>query len=327
MTIPQLAALILISLIPLVLLIIVWALETYTVAVPRIGFIAVIWGLASLVATNLILEGVYATGVSLVRIRLLDAPLFEELLKAALLYLMSNRFLIRYTGDGTVYGFAVGTGFAIAENALFILGTENAVIGNALIRMVTTGLVHPALGALVGTSVGFLIYRPRWQRILGGILTLFTVIALHSGYNFLTAVTQARGLYIENVLVGFVSLGITVMLVHWTTYHLANQVLQELDSSEYPVETALAERGPAILRQLEQDQEALTREGASALRRYLSTYAHLTVLEEKRDDAFNRPSTIPVLRREIAYLRRYTHRLYRQMPAQERAWLDTHVHP
>ena len=40
--------------------------------------------------------------------------------------------------DGAVYGFAVGTGFAMAENLLYVSGTPDRALGIALARVLLT---------------------------------------------------------------------------------------------------------------------------------------------------------------------------------------------
>ncbi|MGM0566304.1 MAG: PrsW family intramembrane metalloprotease [Bacteroidota bacterium] len=82
------------------------------------------------------------------------SPLTEELLKALILFFLVSRRKIGFMVDGLVYGFAVGTGFALAEN-MFYLWDLNAH-GNIaiwIIRGFGTALMHGGATALFSTMI------------------------------------------------------------------------------------------------------------------------------------------------------------------------------
>ena len=50
------------------------------------------------------------------------APIYEEVFKGLILLYLFKRAKFTYSVDGALYGFAIGTGFAIVENFGYILG-------------------------------------------------------------------------------------------------------------------------------------------------------------------------------------------------------------
>jgi RsiW-degrading membrane proteinase PrsW (M82 family) len=82
------------------------------------------------------------TGTSFEAYRQVGAPVVEEALKAAFLAWLISSDRVGFTVDAAIYGFAVGTGFAFAEN-LFYLGTASQLSTAAwLVRGFGTAIMH-----------------------------------------------------------------------------------------------------------------------------------------------------------------------------------------
>lgn len=87
------------------------------------------------------------------------SPLFEEILKFAVLVLLVLRRRIVFVQQALCYGAAVGAGFAFAENIVYIVTFADMELGTALFRGLGTAVMHmvcPMTAATVltcGTSV------------------------------------------------------------------------------------------------------------------------------------------------------------------------------
>lgn len=112
------------------------------------------------------------------------APIYEEALKALILLYLFRQVKFTYSVDGALYGFAIGTGFAIIENFSYILyGDLSEVTLVAAQRIFSANLVHAFSTAAVGMTLGLFRsrkFRFRWQVPIIG-LTL--AIVQHMLYN------------------------------------------------------------------------------------------------------------------------------------------------
>lgn len=119
----------------------------------------------------------------------LAAPVVEEIAKALGLRLIHDRD--PEPEDGSIYGGAVGLGFAATENTIYIaaayaFANEGIALATAFYRGVATVAVHGAASAIAGHGVWRARYggAPAWA--LWGV---GAAIALHVGYNALAALT------------------------------------------------------------------------------------------------------------------------------------------
>jgi len=111
------------------------------------------------------------------------APLTEEILKALIVMFFIMRKRIGFTVDAAIYGFAAGTGFALAENIfyLFNLHAETSLL-TWILRGFGTALMHGGNTALLAVLVMSGIQRNKslYVVIWPGIMAAYI---LHSAYN------------------------------------------------------------------------------------------------------------------------------------------------
>ncbi|MCH7574964.1 MAG: PrsW family intramembrane metalloprotease [Candidatus Marinimicrobia bacterium] len=110
------------------------------------------------------------------------APVVEELLKAGLLIYLIERGKVGFAIDATIYGFALGTGFALVENSVYLMQLQNAPLSLWIIRGFGTAIMHGGTTALFGVISKLLIDRKgsgRWPYLVGLIPAAF----FHSLYN------------------------------------------------------------------------------------------------------------------------------------------------
>lgn len=127
-------------------------------------------------------------------------PIYEELLKSLILLYLFRHAKITYSVDGALYGFAIGTGFAIVENFGYIYGPPSEATIVALQRVFSANLVHAISSAVIGISLGMFYSKTsetRWQVPVIGFLL---AIGQHMLYNNIA--------YIINASDGIVPLGI-----------------------------------------------------------------------------------------------------------------------
>ena len=115
------------------------------------------------------------------------APVVEELLKAVVIAWLIHANRVGFLVDAAIFGFAVGTGFAVVENVYFLEIAKSSGIGLWLVRGFGTAIMHggaTAIFAVMGTSI--LEASPanelRFRAFLPG---LGIAIVLHSAFNHL----------------------------------------------------------------------------------------------------------------------------------------------
>lgn len=110
-------------------------------------------------------------------------PITEEILKALpiLIYatLISDKRETLFTAS-----MAVGIGFAVLENAFYLLNDPSFNMMDAIIRAFGTGLMHGMCTLLVGVGISFAKKRSKIF-VIGTFALLSTAITYHGIYNML----------------------------------------------------------------------------------------------------------------------------------------------
>lgn len=118
-----------------------------------------------------------------------SAPILEEILKGAILFYLIRRPDFTYFVDGAIYGFTVGIGFAIIENFEYVISNPSAALTLALMRVLSTNLIHATASGLIGIALGYSRFersssRRRQLTLLFGVITAMT---LHMAFNNLVS--------------------------------------------------------------------------------------------------------------------------------------------
>src|SRR5579883_2765318 len=88
------------------------------------------------------------------------APVVEETVKAAMMLALFARNRIGFMIDAAIAGFAVGAGFALVENAVYLAGyLGSANLGVWLVRGFGTAVMHGGATAAFGVVGQFLTER------------------------------------------------------------------------------------------------------------------------------------------------------------------------
>ena len=113
------------------------------------------------------------------------APLFEEILKALVALCVMRLFRIVFFAEALCYGAAIGAGFSLVENIIYIYFSPDMLFATALFRGLGTSMLH------IGCSSLFLVLwllakNNSWKNVfrLWGILPCILIHALYNLHHF-----------------------------------------------------------------------------------------------------------------------------------------------
>ena len=113
------------------------------------------------------------------------APLFEEILKALVALCVMRLFRIVFFAEALCYGAAIGAGFSLVENIIYINFSPDMLFATALFRGLGTSMLH------IGCSSLFLVLwllakNNSWKSVfrLWGILPCILIHALYNLHHF-----------------------------------------------------------------------------------------------------------------------------------------------
>jgi RsiW-degrading membrane proteinase PrsW (M82 family) len=176
---------VLISLAPvLIFLAVLIVLDSYKLISPKVIILTILAGgvsaLLSAAANNVLSSWGTMTPTAFSRYL---APLVEESAKAAFVVLLFRLNRVGFMVDAAIYGFAVGAGFSLVENSVYLyrLDTVNLLVW--LIRGFGTAAMHASTMAMLAVTAKNLIDRQgtfRWWAFVPGLVLAYTV---HSLFN------------------------------------------------------------------------------------------------------------------------------------------------
>ena len=115
------------------------------------------------------------------------APLVEEVLKGLLIVWLVRSNRIGFLVDAAIFGFAVGSGFALVENLAYLHMVPDASRATWVVRGFGTAVMHGGTTAVLAVVALTLIDRLAGAaRALSFLPGLAMATALHWGFNFLT---------------------------------------------------------------------------------------------------------------------------------------------
>ena len=175
----------LIGLLPVtVFLVALMAMDSYKLV--RLRAVAMVIGLGALAAVasyfanvafinGLGLDfGLYARSVG---------PLVEEVLKGLVVVLLLRTHRIGFLVDAAIFGFAVGTGFAMVENLYYLQDLGHASVAVWIVRGFGTALLHGGVQSIFAVMLLALTDR-RGKLDFGALLpALAAAWLLHAGFN------------------------------------------------------------------------------------------------------------------------------------------------
>jgi len=111
------------------------------------------------------------------------APIIEEGLKASVMIFLFRTHRIGFLVDSAILGFAVGAGFAVAENFYYLYMASDAHIAVWVVRGFGTAVMHGGVMALFGVMAQVLTERNMKINPLLYVPGFIVAITFHSVYN------------------------------------------------------------------------------------------------------------------------------------------------
>lgn len=114
-------------------------------------------------------------------------PLLEEVMKALPLAVAVFRKRTAFFAETLIYGAAVGAGFSLLENIIYVSSIEDFTIGDAVVRGFGTSLLHMGCTALCASCFllgsRFVMQRAFPLKALAAVLGFVPSFAIHFLYN------------------------------------------------------------------------------------------------------------------------------------------------
>ncbi|MFN8447896.1 MAG: PrsW family glutamic-type intramembrane protease [Anaerolineae bacterium] len=252
----------------------------------------------------------------------LTAPLVEEILKALVLIYFMRRPSFYYFVDGAVYGFGVGIGFAMIENFAYVSGTPTLAM--AVVRVLSTSLMHAMASGVVGISLGRL---RRTHRTLLPLLGIGAAIAIHVAYNYVVNSLTGLALLLVAVTIGVGGAALIAVQIMYGLRHEKAQFTRTLglQNDVSPGERqAIQQLGGAsietILREL---SKTFGEANVSLIRRLLITEANIGILQNNLSSRGVSPRLLAAWQSEIAQRQAESRELRRLLGRSVLAYLSS----
>ena len=111
------------------------------------------------------------------------APLIEEALKALVIVALIRMHRVGFLVDAAIFGFAVGTGFALVENVAYLEQFPDASMGTWMVRGFGTAIMHGGATAIFA-MVGLAMLDRQGRAGLRAFVPGYAIAAvLHSAFN------------------------------------------------------------------------------------------------------------------------------------------------
>jgi RsiW-degrading membrane proteinase PrsW (M82 family) len=248
------------------------------------------------------------------------APLSEEALKGFLLVWLAQNGRLSYSTEGTTYGFAIGTGFAILENGLYITTHPEAALSVALSRVLSVSVMHASTTALLGTIVGTYALQPtrlqrRWALLAWALASL-----IHGGFNFLALRLSGQAVLLAGMGVGLLSLAAVVWQIRASVRLDSRSIRRELLDSLSSGELAATLQPRHLADHLEAEAPALGQERMQRVYQYARLQAQRGLLRQSLLTA-QHGTARPLLERDLARVEQQLDVLRRGMGLYTWLWL------
>ncbi len=157
-------------------------MDSFKLVIKKILLISLFWGVFSAIIAYFLNTFLIDSGIEFKSYSRYIAPFIEEFIKSTLILFLVYKKRVGFMIDAAVYGFAIGTGFSLAENILYINAMENQNIIIWIIRGFGTAFMHGGCTAMFAV-----IYLGGKSRQVSNIFILTTAFlcayAIHSGFN------------------------------------------------------------------------------------------------------------------------------------------------
>lgn len=176
-----------ISLVPvLAFLVALIFLDSYKLAPLRLILLTLLAGTVaagmSFLANTFLMDSL---GLSKMHYSRYMSPVVEESIKAGAAFFLVYTRRVGFLVDAAIYGFAIGTGFALVENVYYLLqqDTQSPALALAIVRGFGTAVMHGGVTSIAAIMAKDRIDRADANPAAALIVPLLTAIFLHSLFN------------------------------------------------------------------------------------------------------------------------------------------------
>jgi len=217
------------SLVPVLLfLACLYLLDSFKLVSHKFLIVSIFWGILSAglsyLANNALIDHFSISYEILMRYA---APVVEEIIKALLVVLLIRVRRIGFSIDAAIYGFAIGAGFALIENIVYIAQMSSAVNMIVwLLRGFGTAIMHGGCTALLAMIMIMGVQRDR-SAVLALLPGLVAAVIIHSMFNhFLLNPFLQTALIITVLPITFLLVfkQSTLMLQDWLEIEFSNEI-------------------------------------------------------------------------------------------------------
>jgi RsiW-degrading membrane proteinase PrsW (M82 family) len=242
------------------------------------------------------------------------APWIEEAIKALIMVGLFRLNRIGYKLDAVISGFAIGAGFSVVENIIYLIRFPDYGAGTWLVRGLGTAVMHGTTLAIVAATAHEFAERETresagdfdfhiWWFVPGYIVA----VALHTAFNHFPdrpLVAMMGAIVIAPiVLIGIFNFGTEEAQKWLATEYAEHQIqLEALRAGRWP-ESPSGRKIGALAGRLDSEMAARLRRYWE-LQAYLVVEAEETMIEEANGDAVFDKSQVRAAFDELAELRR-----------------------
>ncbi len=172
------------SILPVLLfLVFLFLMDSFKLVVKKFIAFSLLWGCVCALISYLVNSFLQdTTGTAFEYLSRYLAPALEETLKAGFLFFLISKKRIGFMVDAAIYGFAIGTGFALCENLFYVYSLTDTSMLTWIIRGFGTAVMHGGCTALF--AVIYIGAKSRGKLtgffVAGGILLAYVI---HSVFN------------------------------------------------------------------------------------------------------------------------------------------------
>ena len=180
-----------VSLLPIVIyLVVIYNIDHFAlVSMKRLALLVLGGMVAALVCFGLfrLMEGILSDDQSDV-----VHPVMEEIVKTIPLFVLAWRKKIAFFIDSIICGAAVGGGFSILENLLYLTQGREMALGTGLFRGLEVALIHMGCSAIIAAGLMVAVRQMervrsrqelKWSDIATTVSLLVAALAMHVGHN------------------------------------------------------------------------------------------------------------------------------------------------
>src|SRR5258708_30033 len=290
----------------------IFALDLFGTGKGSTVLIALAWGAIGAFGLAYLINSAIVpyTGFDVLTTRL--APFVEETLKAVVLVYFVQHPRFRYIVDGAVYGFAVGIGFAVSENFLYLSSLPaggNGSLVLAISRVLSSSLMHATASAIVGISLGHLRRSRRASKVIWSFGGIAIAIILHLIFNNLLTRLEGTALLLVAIAIG---VGGGLVIAFEINQGIAEEKKRFKETLDFHIGVSTGERqavqqlgGTAMEEILQELAGFFGDDKIESIRRLLVIQANMGILENNLSSPVS-PRLRKAWEEEIAQLRHET---------------------